>query len=469
MCSRFGFIFISFIVFMNRSGVFSLKNEFISDCSYFNTPKYSTDRITFICSDNFHPIQYFDPFTSLKCSNFGYKRRQGAGFMNFQNCQMSRIKYDIFEAFNELHTLDIGSIELQYLSKEFFIGSNSLKQLLASKNRLTEIVTGQFGYARNLIEVDFSYNKIADCDLTGASSLQILNLSHNHIETLHRNTFHDSLNLKVLDLSFNTINKIENGTFANLSSLETLSLANNKLIIFPLGILPEQTNLKMVDLSNNSLLLIELKSFGSVNSLKILDLSQNNLTMLKFGPMGSRFAHLETLRLNNNQLRDLHGFKHSMMPSLNSFALNDNKFNCSYLKIFLDDFEYHSSLSNLDNTGSAIDMDNNIHGVSCIRYPSTIIIKPDDTPGDDEVQVHEHVSTKTINHLSHGLVICLCILSIILCVILILGVFVWTKRMILNMNNDMNYSFTYNNQVHGSEGRSQPPVENDYETVLIEC
>lgn len=442
--------------------MFSSKNEFISDCLYYDTPNYSTDRITFVCSDNIHPIRYFDMFTSLKCTNLEHQRRQSAGFMNFRNCQMSRIKYNIFSAFSELYTLDIGSIELQYLSKDFFIRANYLKRLLASNNRLTEIVAGQFSNAPNLTEVDLSCNKIAESVLTGARTLQILNLSHNHMETLYRDTFYDSTNLKVLDLSFNTIKKIENGTFANLASLETLSLANNKLTIFPRGAFHEQSNLNMVNLSNNNLLVIELKAFGKMDNLRILDLSQNNLTMVNFNPIGSRFPNLEILRLNNNQLGDLDGFKHFMVPSLNSFALNDNKFNCSYLEIFLNDFEYHSSLSNLDYTGSSSDIENNIHGVNCIRNPSSTI-EPDDTMNIREIKASG--STESINHFSHGLVIFSCILSII-CVILIFGVFVWAKRMMLNMNNNMNYSCAYNH-VNGLEERSTPTVENDFETVLI--
>lgn len=50
--------------------------------------------------------------------------------------------------------------------------------------------------------------------------------------------------------------------------------------------------------------------------------------------------------------------------------------------------------------------------------------------------------------------------------ILILGVFVWTGRMMLSMNNNMNNSCAYNH-VRGLEERSLPSVENDYETVLI--
>lgn len=88
-------------------------------------------------------------------------------------------------------------------------------------------------------------------------------------------------------------------------------------------------NLNTVNLSNNNLLVIELQVFGNSNNLESLDLSHNKLKIVVFNTMSSRHAHPETFRLNNNQLNDLNGFKHSMVPSLNWFSLNGNSFNCS--------------------------------------------------------------------------------------------------------------------------------------------
>lgn len=469
---------------MNSNESYSWKNQFISACLYYDTPSYSTDSITFVCSDHFQYIQYFQPNTNFSCSNFTTIRDQAAGSIYFYGCQMSRIKYNVCNVFRKLYTLNIESIELQYLPQEFFIGANFLTRLLASNNRLVEIVAGQFTFAPNLTEVDLSCNKINDVAGTafkGTGFLQTLNLSHNHMETLHRNTFNDSTNLKVLDLSFNAIKKVENETFTNLSSLETLSLANNKLTTFPQGVLQQQMNLNIVNLSNNYLLVIELQVFGNLNNLELLDLSHNKLKKVVFSTMSSRHAHLETFRLNNNQLNDLNGFKHSMVPSLNLFSLNGNPFNCSYLESFLSDFDYHSSLSILDNSGTPIDIDNNIHGVNCVRNQSTIA-KTDETSttveetketkqvdhteqneNDQALDIKNNLSNKSHDHSKNGLMIFVCVLSVI-SIVLIVGVFLWTRILMLKISSNITYSCAYN---HGLEGRSPVATENDYEATLI--
>lgn len=283
-----------------------LRNEFIGECSYYRNPNWIFDWKTFICFDHF---RYFgSQITEMKCSNTRFlddvRSNDWIGTIDFENCQMSRIKFDIFNTYYNLRLLNISSIELQYLPEESFIGAQSLEKILASNNRLIEVIPSQFINAPKLLEIDFSINKIidiAESAFTGIEELQILNLSHNHIETLHRNTFQELMNLTILDLSFNNIRKIENTTFANLESLEFLSLAHNELLIFEAGIMPEKTNLQKLNLSNNKLLRVALKSFGELNNVELINLCYNQLKEIIFNPMGSRFPHLEIFRLNNNQ------------------------------------------------------------------------------------------------------------------------------------------------------------------------
>lgn len=222
-CTIFCMLSASFIV------VSCLRKEFIGGCLYYSTTMWKTNSITYICFDQYRYIE--SNITFMKCSNYSYSDSYArTGCLHFKNCQFSRIKFDIFAYYYQLYTLNISSIELQYLSEEFFHKANYLSRLFASNNRLTEIVHGQFDYTSELTEVDFSYNKInviAESAFIGTVSLQKLNLSHNHILKLHRKTFDNSRNLTILDLSFNDIQTLENETFTNLASLKSLSLAHN--------------------------------------------------------------------------------------------------------------------------------------------------------------------------------------------------------------------------------------------------
>lgn len=61
----FGMIFAFFTFFIT---VYSLKNEFISDCLYYDTPKYETDIITFVCDNKYRLNNFFDlSTTTIKC------------------------------------------------------------------------------------------------------------------------------------------------------------------------------------------------------------------------------------------------------------------------------------------------------------------------------------------------------------------------------------------------------------------
>lgn len=135
-------------------------------------------------------------------------------------------------------------------------------------------------------------------------------------------------------------------------------------------------------------------------------------------------------------------------------------------------------MSILDNSGSPIDIDNNIHDVNCVRNQSTIE-KTDETSTtveetketkeiDDTEQKNDHaldiennLSNKSLDHSTNGLMICVCVLSVI-SIVLVVGVFLWTR--ILKISSNINYSCTYN---HGLEGRSPVATENDYEAILI--
>lgn len=228
------FIFCAFLTLAMSS-----KKEFIGDCSYLDTPAYSTDEITFICIDKLKPINYFntDESVSILCHTSTITNRQLYGIMHFRNCQISRIKYDIFGVYKGLHTLNISGIELKYLPSDFFIGAERLTKLLATNNRLTDIHASQFTHAINLTEVDFSFNQIHQINksvFSGAGSIEKLRFSHNKIEYFHPKAFEHLLNVQTLDLSHNSLTSVQ-ANFSTNQKLRFLDLSHNFIKSIDLG------------------------------------------------------------------------------------------------------------------------------------------------------------------------------------------------------------------------------------------
>ncbi len=350
-----------------------LRKEYIGRCQYkealISNPV--NDIVTLLCSDTDPPKNKVFPPTSayLECDNQRKVNGYLAGNVHFQNdCQMARIKYNISTVFRSFHSLNISGIELQYLPSSFLTGAILLKTLTASHNRLLEIPSYQLSKIPFLTDVDYSHNKINRIDgdaFSGVSSaLKKLNLSYNHLTELHPNFFASLSKLEVLDLSYNSIEHLV--PFANLSKLVHLNLSFNNIKDFPDTMILSQPNLQFLSLSHNNLTQLKMETFAKQISLHLLDLSDNSIIKMDFN--ATRMEHLETFHINNNQLTDLDGFKHLQFPILNSFAINGNKFNCSYLTEFLSWFDYHSSLSALHFTNATQieeGREDEVHGIGC--------------------------------------------------------------------------------------------------------
>lgn len=351
---------VLYIVLIGLKGSLSIpRNGSIGSCLYeSNSTDYAKDIVTFQCYDSERPNAIFKQPIFLECSNkrkmFGYT----VGTIRFQNCQMSRIKYNISRIFTGFHTLNISSIELQYLPAIFFAGAKKLTTLIASNNRLLEISSKQFALCPGLTDVDYSFNKINHIEedgLGGAGTIKKLNLSHNHITTIPANVFANLPNLTTVDLSFNGIQKLLPIMFGDSSTDSSIT---------------GQWNLQYLLLSHNDLTFVDMATFAKQTQLSVLDLSYNFIKRIDFGAL--RFPHIEQFDINDNQLLDLDGFKNSLFQSLHAFAITGNRFNCSYLRRFLDSFEYHSSLSVLHLTSSGMyDDEEHVHGVDCYNVQST--------------------------------------------------------------------------------------------------
>lgn len=97
--------------------------------------------------------------------------------------------------------------------------------------------------------------------LSNMTGMRVLNVSHNLIRTVPRQTFPKLYELHTIDLSYNNLTEIHNGIFQSLFSLRVLNF------------------------SHNSLDKIKPSTFGPLPTLLELDLSYNNLNEISRGSL----------------------------------------------------------------------------------------------------------------------------------------------------------------------------------------
>jgi Leucine-rich repeat (LRR) protein len=171
-----------------------------------------------------------------------------------------------------------------------------LKILNVSHNVIEKIPRNTFPKLFELHTVDISYNKLHDIwnsVFQTLLSLRFLNMSHNSLSTIKGSTFGALHTLLDLDLSHNELSDVNKAALARCASLRMLTLHNNSLTeIFQLPI-----SLNHLDLSHNAISNIPpLETWPTMNSLLSLDLSYN---MIGDSLERGAFSNLLTLqRLN---------------------------------------------------------------------------------------------------------------------------------------------------------------------------
>lgn len=202
------------------------------------------------------------------------------------------------------------------------------------------------------------------------SVLSEINLSHNRIYTLNKETFYSVGDLRYLDLSYNKdlafdvslVKKAENleklyisgtksdVTFGNIADipitevkiadsnirnvtylnlkkfhrLETLALNNNAVSKLEVGALSNLTALKIFDLSFNHLSSIQPGAFMDNTYLILLNISHNNLVEINYGIFHG-LIYLKTLDLSYNNIKSLHNGRLYEVENLEKLIADYNK------------------------------------------------------------------------------------------------------------------------------------------------
>eukprot|EP01017_Pseudomicrothorax_dubius_P038901 TRINITY_DN5901_c0_g1_i3.p1 TRINITY_DN5901_c0_g1~~TRINITY_DN5901_c0_g1_i3.p1 ORF type:complete len:763 (+),score=167.89 TRINITY_DN5901_c0_g1_i3:74-2290(+) len=186
--------------------------------------------------------------------------------------------------------------------------TNANQELRANGLQLRAI-DDRIGQLTSLIVLDLSKNELTEVTraLSKCSSLAVLRLNENKIETFPTYVFLSLAALRELELSHNRLNSlcddIQKAHFAAIPRLKTLNVAANKLKAIPHW-LPYLTSIQTVNLAYNSIAHADELFCESTSALEAVDLSNNKLEDIN--EAAAYFCpRLGFLNLENNSLTRL--------------------------------------------------------------------------------------------------------------------------------------------------------------------
>lgn len=195
-----------------------------------------------------------------------------------------------------------------------------LKVLNVSHNKISVIPRNTFPKLYELHTIDVSHNKLSDIAVAVFQvlfSLRNLLLSHNSLEEILSGTFGTLPTLLHIDLSHNQLRKISKQAFTRLQSVQTMSVRSNWLT--SLFDIPQ--SLSYLDASHNVITLETPNRWPAMNALLALDLSHNeiqdNLVAESFYPL----LTLQSLNLSSNGITVPPKDALSKLPSLRKLYL----------------------------------------------------------------------------------------------------------------------------------------------------
>ncbi|NXK99947.1 CD180 protein, partial [Mesembrinibis cayennensis] len=258
---------------------------------------------------------------------------------------------DVFQCLTRLQKLDLTQTHISALPPgisgmsslvELVLNANSFKHLcnissaafpslthlhIKGNLQVLQLGSGCLEKLAKLQHLDLSKSHIESFDccneaLSGLSSLQYLNLSHNVKLHLQGMLIKDGANLELLDLAFTPLHiNTSQGPFQNLHLLQVLNLSSSHINTSIQHLFQGLENLILLDLSQNnfeSAIMPRDELFQQLSNLEVLILSSCELTAI-----GSQaFHNLKKLRHVDLSHNKLTAFSTDAFSNLKSIYLN---------------------------------------------------------------------------------------------------------------------------------------------------
>lgn len=322
---------MKYILILAISTVLLLKSSIQSDDNHPHTYKH-TKKIIIFFHDSFHgddmktilekSLLEYSPHeihsltlknvsTGEIFKNFSFNNFEKLNDLYIEDGQINNFPVSTFEGLKELYTLALLNIGLksvpanlskfiptitnlylennaiEYIPDDYFKNFNTFWRIILTSNNLTTLPTGIFNFA----------SKNGPYDIF---------LNNNRIKTLKKDVFVAKL-LKTLNLSHNNVSHIDKNTFEKLPNLVTINMTatfNAEVVNLPKELFSNLSKLQTIIMTRNYLQSLEVGIFQTLQELEDLDLSFNKFKTLP-GEIFEDNIHLRKLNLSNNRLQSL--------------------------------------------------------------------------------------------------------------------------------------------------------------------
>lgn len=326
-------------------------------------------------------------FIVKQLDNYLFKRLNRIEVLSLQFCSIERIEAHAFDSGirNSLRELYLDGNLLQSVPSQALLVAQfkQLRVLSLSQNLIKVIASDSFvqtmlinpesmtfNTLSKLVKLDLSYNGLKQIDQHAFdsfnSTLEILSLQNNEINSYSLKFVQSLFNLRELNLDFNLINKLTPGLFVNSAKLQQLSMQGNSIqfeqeqrsgggdsSLEGLMLRPSSSPFAgLVELQRLNLARNGIKSFGSSGSLfhplrqlKNLILDKNHLQLDLSDEMIFDGLHqtLVNISLQNTRLKSINCLKN--FEQLERVKLGSNELKVLDLNVFLNS---KRTLTNLD-------------------------------------------------------------------------------------------------------------------------
>uniref|UniRef100_A0A1B6MPX2 LRRCT domain-containing protein n=1 Tax=Graphocephala atropunctata TaxID=36148 RepID=A0A1B6MPX2_9HEMI len=177
--------------------------------------------------------------------------------------------------------------------------------------------------------------ELSDGQFYSARHLKYLSLRNCSIYFIHKKAFYGAKNVIEIDLSFNYIEELEPTVFQHLTSLATLSLRGNPIQFLSDMPFLISNSLQNLDIGECKIRSISRGVFYGLKRLKYLSLDGNSLKSLKYNtlPKGLKY-----LNLSHNHMVNIPTEVLSSLTNLRRIGLSGNPINCTCSLMNLQDW-----------------------------------------------------------------------------------------------------------------------------------
>ncbi|CAL8085006.1 unnamed protein product [Orchesella dallaii] len=216
--------------------------------------------------------------------------------------QIGEVGRGAFNSLQRIKTIDISRNKLKLVDYQMFMKLPFAEEVLMAENEITRIKQGAF-------------QELAYC---------VVNMSHNQISVVEKQSFENCVNMTILDMSYNQIDNFTKAAFDENSYPNEWRLEYNKLELTGDIPLKFMAGIKILNVSNNALREVNKNTFPKLYELHTLDLSGNNISKIHSGVFTNLFS-LRHLNMSNNNLTDLSGSAFGPLPTVLDLNLNNNR------------------------------------------------------------------------------------------------------------------------------------------------